>query len=625
MGALDPLRRAAQRLRSARTVPGVRRTLLLDWAIREVLVTETRSAVLLLLATAIALVWSNAAPELYRAVWGTDVAVSVGSHRLHEPLRAWISDGLMVVFFYVVGLELRRELERGELRELRTAAIPILGAVGGALLAPLLFLFVNSGRAGAGAWGTVVTTDTAFGLGILALVGSRAPPAVRVFLLSLAVTDDVVAVLIIAAAYSQHIDAAALALAALLVVAMLLLLRLGAWRVSAYLLLAVALWIAAFESGIHPVIVGVALGLLTPAGHPRGDRERSLVLLTDRFLQQPSPAHARMLHIGADAAVSPNERLQYVLRPWTSSVVMPLFALANAGVRIDRALLVDTLHSPLAWGITLGLLAGKTAGIAGASFAASLVPGWRLPGEMRRAHIPGVAAVSAIGFTMSLFIADLALGDPHQRAIAKLAILAAAVAASGMGWLAFQLPWLSSPRVGRQATELAPPFEPGVDHARGPARAPVTLVEFGDFECPYCADAVPRVAELMDRHRDRLRFVFRHLPVTSVHPRAEMAARAAEAAALQGAFWPMHDHLFAHQLALGRAEILASAAELGLDVRRFTRDLDSDEVRRRIERDLASADGSGVAGVPSFFVNGRPVPRALELLPRAVATALRAG
>jgi Na+/H+ antiporter NhaA/predicted DsbA family dithiol-disulfide isomerase len=466
-----------------------------------------------------------------------------------------------------------------------------------------------------------MATDIAFALGVLALVGPRCPASVRVFLLTLAIVDDIGAIVVIAVVYTGALHLVPLLLATALLGVVLALRAAGVWRATPYFLVGIALWVATYESGLHPTIVGVVFGLLTPAFLPRtGDLDR-LDRILARLRREPGPEPARLLSIAAHASVSSNDRLQYLLRPWSSFVIVPAFALANAGVALNADVLARALRSPVTWGVFAGLVVGKTLGIAGASALVMRARLGQLPAGIGMPQIVSVGAVAGIGFTVSLFIAELALADEAVREEAKVGILAAAVAATVLGWLLFRLPTRRA-RVA-PAPELRPPADPVDEHALGSADAPVVLVQFGDYQCPYCRDAMPRLSGLLRRHPQRLRYVWRHLPLDEVHPYARRAAQAAEAATLQGAFWPLHDRLLtADDLAGDALAQLAEAA--GLDPERLLRDAASAEVAARVEADVHSARDSGVDGTPTFFLDGRRVDGSLDEVIAAVERALGA-
>ena len=581
--------------------------------VRDFLSTETGGAAVLAGAALVALAWANSPwSHSYQSLWNTTLQFSVGTHAISASLRAWVNEGLMTLFFLVVGLEAKRELDLGELRERNRIAIPVLGALGGAALCVGVYLAINAGGSGAGGWGTAMSTDTALALGALALVAPTGAARLRVFLLSLAVVDDLGALLVIALAYSTNVSLPALAVA-LVLFAMLALLRFAPrWREPAAVAVGIGVWLAMFESGIDPVVAGLAIGLVTSAYPPtRADLERATELARS-FREQPTPELAYEAQRGLAAAISPNERLQYRLHPWTSFIIVPLFALANAGIHVNGPLLRSALSSPVTIGIVLGYLLGKPAGILGASWLGTrrwlggsrLVVTW--PG------LAGIGVVAGTGFTVSLLIAARAF---HGQLLdqAKLGVLAAALLSPLLALIAFRLIGrLPAPvrarQLGRtpaQLIDLAEDVDPARDHVRGAPDAPVTLVEYGDFECPYCGRAEPIIRELLAEWGDDLRYVFRHLPLSDVHPWAEPAAEASEAAGAQGAFWEMYDILLAHQGDLTPGDLNHYAQTLGLDRERFDEELRKRTYAPRVRADVASADASGVSGTPSFFINGR--------------------
>jgi predicted DsbA family dithiol-disulfide isomerase len=329
------------------------------------------------------------------------------------------------------------------------------------------------------------------------------------------------------------------------------------------------------------------------------------------------------------AAISPNERLQQLYHPWTSYVIVPLFALANAGIVINAGFLGRAFTSPITLGILFGYLAGKPIGILGASWLVTRLSGGRLRPPVGWAALAGGASIAGIGFTVSLLIANLAFHG-SQLEEAKLGVLSAALCASLATWLVFRATALLPQGLRLRAllgtsevlVDLASPVDRERDHIRGPEEAPVTLVEYGDFQCPYCGQAEPVVRELLRDFGD-VRYVWRHLPLNDVHPQAQLAAEAAEAAAEQDAFWEMHDLLLGHQDALHSSDLIGYAEQLGLDAERFENDLRRHSGAGRIAEDIDTADLSGVSGTPSFFVNGRRHAGAydIETLSKAVRTA----
>ena len=590
----------------------------LETPLRDFLRTETGSAVFLLAATIAALAWVNIDASSYDALWRTTLSIHLGGASVGKDLRQWVNTGLMTFFFFVVGLEARREFDMGELRERRRAALPFLAGVGGMALPVLIYLAFNAGRGSfnvgrpsAHGWGVTMSTDTAFALGMLALVGPRFPDRLRGFMLTFLVVDDIVALLVIATAYPEHVALrpllAALGLLAVVLVTRAIRLRRG----LSYAALGAAMWVALFKSGVDPVVVGLVLGLLTYA-YPatRSDLESA----SERFRlfrEQPTPQLARSARAGVEQAISPNERLQQLYPPWTSYVFVPLFALANAGIAISGNFLARGFTSPITLGILVGYVVGKPVGVVGTSWLVTRLSRGRLRPPVGWAAVAGGGAIAGLGFTLSLLIAALAF---HGRQLeeAKLGVLSAALLASIATWLVFRATDLLPPRLRVRAllgsseaiVDLAAPVDPDRDHLRGPMDAPVTVVEYGDFECPFCGQAEPVVRQLLAEFGD-VRYAWRHLPLNDVHPNAQLAAEAAEAAAEQGAFWEMHDLLLERQQALRPPDLVDYASELGLDVDRFTDDLRRHSGASRIAQDVDSADLSGVSGTPTFFVNGR--------------------
>jgi Na+/H+ antiporter NhaA len=579
--------------------------------LRSFLSTETGSAAVLLAASVAALIWVNIDASSYASVWSTELSIRLGAHGISKDLNYWVNSGLMTFFFFVVGLEARREFDIGELRERRRLALPVVAGLGGMVVPIAIFLAVNAGDGSAHGWGVAMSTDTAFALGMLALVGPRFPDRLRAFMLTIAVVDDFVALIVIAVAYSENVVVWALLVAAALFAAIPLALRLGIRIGYVHAAFGAAAWAALVKSGVDPVVVGLALGLLTYA-YPasREDLERASDLFRE-FREQPTPELAASARAGLDSAVSANERLQQRLHPWTSYVIVPLFALANAGIAINADFLSRAYTSPITLGIMAGYVLGKPVGIVGASWLVTRLSRGRLVVPTGWAALVGGGFVAGIGFTVSLLIANLAF-DGDQLDEAKLGVLSAAICASAATWLVFRvtakLPTQLKIRalLGTAETivDLAVPVDPERDHIRGPEDAPVTLVEYGDFQCPYCGQAEPIVRSLLADFGD-LRYVWRNLPLSDVHANAQAAAEAAEAAGEQGAFWEMHDLLLTHQDELHPRDLVRYAEQLGLDRERFISDMHNQTQRPRIYDDIDSADLSGVSGTPTFFINGR--------------------
>ena len=366
--------------------------------LREFLRTEAAGGIVLFAAAVLAIAWANGpfAPS-YRSLWEHEI----GPGAFHLSLRHWIDDGLMILFFFVVGLEIKRELVTGELRDPRKAALPVIAALGGMAGPAVIYLLLNGGGPYSRGWGVPVATDIAFAVGVLVLLGRRIPSGLKIFLLTLAIADDIGGIVVIAAFYSSDLDVRWLAAAA---GSLLTVVALRAAQVSRplwYVPIGVVVWISAYNSGVHPTIMGVALGLITPA-HPVRDRP---VL----------------------------EELEHRLHPITSFAIVPLFALANAGVALDAGALRTALGSTVFWGIAAGLLVGKTLGVSAATFAAVALRVGRLPAGVRARHVFGVSTVAGVGFTVALFITNLAFESGRATEIARAAVLAGSLVSAIVG------------------------------------------------------------------------------------------------------------------------------------------------------------------------------------------------
>ncbi|MDO9356368.1 MAG: Na+/H+ antiporter NhaA [Solirubrobacteraceae bacterium] len=577
-------------------------------SLRAFLKTETGSAGLLLAATLIALVWANSpAGDLYDDLWHTELAVDLGGYGVTEDLAHWVNDGLMAFFFYVVGLEIRRELVLGELRDRRAAAIPAIAALAGMVVPALLYTAINAGGPGAHGWGIVMATDIAFVLGALALLGDRVPPGVRVFLLTLAIVDDVGAIAVIATFYSDSIDLAALGAAAAVLAAIVLVRRFGPpLRGPAYFGAGLVLWYLTLKSGIHPTIAGVAMGLVT-AVHPpqRADVERA-ASITRLFRRAPDPASGRAAILEIGAAVSPNERFQNLIHPWTSYLVIPVFALANAGVPLGGDALERALTSPVTIGVVVGLVVGKLFGVSLATLAAVKAKVGPLPTGVGGSHVFGAAGLAGIGFTVSLFVAELAFSEQELRDEAKIGVLVASVVAAVIGLAVLALRTDPPAAEHEGPRPLDPPVDAAYDRIRGPLDAPHTLVAYIDYECPHTRDLGPTVRALLEDAPDRVRLVVRQLPLEGEHPGSTLASEAVLSAATQGKFWEFHDRLLEHPIGddLGPADLLRLAAEVGLDPDRVADDLRHHVRGPAVQAEVDGAARSGVPGTPTLFLDG---------------------
>jgi Na+/H+ antiporter NhaA len=583
----------------------------LETPLREFLRTETGGAAVLLAAAVAALLWVNIDASSYDSLWRTTLAIDLDGHGVSLDLREWVNGGLMTLFFFVVGLEARREFDLGELRERRRFALPLLAGIGGMVVAVAIYLAFNAGHSSARGWGIAMSTDSAFALGLLALVGPRFPDRLRAFMLTVVVVDDIVALIVIATVYTETLHVGPLLAAVGFAGAVLVARRFPIKPGLVCAVLGIAAWVSLLKSGVEPVVIGLALGLMAYAyPAPRSNLERATERFRE-FREQPTAQLARAAGAELRSATSFNERLQQLFHPWTSYVIVPLFALANAGIAVDGGFLAEALSSPITLGTFVGYVVGKPVGILGCSWLVTRLSRGRLRPPVGWVAVAGGGTIAGIGFTVSLLVATIAF-DGRQLEEAKLGILSAAFGAALISWLLFRaaalLPWPLRLRAvlgtAEPLVDLYIDVDPERDHVRGPIVAPVTVVEYGDFECPYCGQAEPVVRELLRDFGD-VRYVWRHLPLNDVHPNAQLAAEAAEAAADQGSFWEMHDLLFDHQDALRPGDLTGYAEQLGLDVERFTNALRRHTGALRVADDVDGADLSGVSGTPTFFINGR--------------------
>ncbi|MDL5156587.1 Na+/H+ antiporter NhaA [Actinomycetospora termitidis] len=568
---------------------------------------ESLAAVFLLVATLLALIWANSPwGWTYEAFWHTHISIQVGGTGVDLDLQHWVNDGLMALFFFVIGLEVKRELAIGELRDRSQAMVPLVAAIAGLAVPAVLFLLLNPSGPEASAWGVVISTDTAFLLGALAVVGPGRAERLRIFLLTLAVADDVGALAVIALVYTDELHWIPLVVAIVGLAAVWQLRRLRVWRGGGYLVVSLVTWVALHESGVHATLAGVLIALLLPVYPPKRREVERAAELTRRFRQSPNPEYARTARLGLDRAVSVNERLMRLYQPYTAFIIVPLFALANAGVALNAETLRAAATSPLTWGIVLGLVVGKFLGITGATAALRR----RLPPGLTMPQVAGGAALSGIGFTISLFIVDLALADDEALADqARIGVLAASALALVLGAVVFKV----APTPEGPSRDLLRPVDPRRDHIRGPVDAPLTIVEYADFECPFCGKATGGIRQVREHFGDRLRYVFRHFPLEEYHPDARQAAEFSEAAAEQGRFWETHDHLFAHADALDRDSLDRHAVALGLDVGRLEEDLRDGDTTNRVADDEIDARTSDLPGTPTFFLGAAgTVPQRLE-------------
>src|SRR5271156_4167609 len=401
---------------------------------------EAAGGILLLVATAAALVWANSQWEhSYHQIWIAQETFSVGHISLSESRHEWVNDGLMSIFFFLVGLEIKRELLIGELSTFKQAAFPFIAAIGGSIIPALFYVAINKGSAGANGWGIPMATDIAFALGLLALLGSRVPVALKVFVAALAIVDDIFGVLVIALFYTQHISYWALTLAFVGVAVSFTANWMGIRSPAVYAVIGVCVWIAVLNSGVHATIAGILLAFTIPARNSLDKAEflhqsRSLLDQFESHDLNSAKAHnaIHVLEQKCEMIESPLLRIEHALQPWVSFLIMPIFAFANAGVHVLGKTSAALTH-PIALGVLLGLLLGKPIGITLFARLASVVGLGSLPTAVTWSQIFGASWLCGIGFTMSLFIAGLALGSGDVLDISKIGTLAASIGAGCVG------------------------------------------------------------------------------------------------------------------------------------------------------------------------------------------------
>ena len=561
-------------------------------------------ALLLLLATVVAIVWANVSFAGYEQFWDTHLTFGLGDFHLDFTLHALVNDALMAIFFFTVGLEVRREFAIGELTSWSRAVVPVVAAVFGLAVPALIFVLFTMGMGHANAWGVVISTDTAFLVGGLALIGPHAVGRLRVFLLALAVVDDIGALSIIALVYTKDFNPIPLIVAAVGLVGVYFTRYLRNGRGPVYATLAVVVWLAFLASGVHPTLAGVAIALLIPVYRPnRRDVEHALDLART-FRQSPNTEYARAAANSLRESISINERLQSAWSPYVAYVVLPLFALANAGVQLNGDILLGAVVSPLAWGVVAGLVVGKFVGVFGSTVLLRALRIGEFGPGLTVDRLAGGAALCGIGFTISLFIVDLAVPEPDAQNAARVGVLAATVIAFVVATILFRISDAYRPKEEMGLT-LVRPVDPKRDHIFGAPDAPFTIVEYGDFQCGFCLKATGSVEEVHRELGDQLRYVWRHAPLTRFHPNALAAAEASEAAARQGQFFEFERSLFADQEHQLPSDIMRRAVDLGLDLERFEDDLGSPEVTARVRDDLLDAEAMDITAVPTFFINGR--------------------
>ncbi|HWO93992.1 MAG TPA: Na+/H+ antiporter NhaA [Dehalococcoidia bacterium] len=432
----------------------------------EFLSTESAAGVVLVAATLVALVWANSPwNDTYTDILTTTITIDLGFVDVSEDVHHWVNDGLMTIFFFVVGLEIKRELLMGELNSVRRAALPVAAALGGMVVPAALYLALNAGGEGEDGWGIPMATDIAFAVGLLALLGTRAPFALRVFLLALAIVDDLGAIAVIAVFYTDDLAVDALGIALGFIALILVMQRANVRDVPLYIPVGALLWLALLKSGVHATIAGVILGILTPHlpfttreefTHRASEITSRLQGLLGRKREEETVDEERYalqsLEDLTRDSESPLERLEHFLHPWSSFGIVPIFALANAGIELNADTISDALESEVMYGIVLGLVVGKTVGIFAASWLAVRSGMAELPAGVRWPQMLGVAMLAGVGFTVSLFITELAFTDAELVGDAKIGILGASAIAGAAG---FAYLWM--------VAERAPEVEPSLN------------------------------------------------------------------------------------------------------------------------------------------------------------------
>lgn len=582
-----------------------------------------RGALVLFAGTVIALVWANLPSSTYEAFWHVPLGVEVGSFSFHLDLLHWVNDALMALFFAHVTLEVRRELELGELRDGRRAVVPLIAAVAGLVVPALLYAAITWGTGVVGGWGVVVSTDTAFVLGMLALVGRAMPPALRVFLVTLAVADDVGALAVIAFAYTEDFTPLPLLLAVVGLGIIVLMRFLRVWRGALYLLPSVLVWIGFLLSGVHATLAGVAIALLLPIFATRFDDLRAAQDHVRAFQMAPSASYARTAEESLARAVSVNERAYNALSPYVTWLILPVFALANAGVRLTPESLADAFTSRLTWGIIVGLIVGKSVAITGATWIVTRVRPGALGPSLRMSHIAGISLFSGMGFTISLFVTELAFDDPLDVSRAQIGVIAATTLAALLGAAAFAILSGRERRRFPHRDRLIRPLDPTRDPGLGdPTAAVIAVVEYGNFATPFSPAATEMRREMLGRFGRDVCHTFRHLPLDEPYGRS--AALANEAAAAQGRFWEMRDALIAEAPLRTDRDIRRAAAAAGLNLRRFETEWTEAARAERVDEDIEDGRTMHLDAAPTFFIDGVRYtgPIDPDSINSAVATAL---
>ncbi len=561
-----------------------------------------RGAFVLITATIAALVWANLPGYSYQTFWHLPLGFELGGFRFELSLQHWINDAVMAVFFAHVTLEVRREIELGELRDWRRASVPVIAAVAGLVIPALVYVGVTWGSDAVGGWGVVVSTDTAFVLGMLALVGRGMPPQLRIFLVTLAVADDVGALGVIAFAYTGHFNPLPLLLAAAGLAVIAVMRFLGVWRGVLYLLPSIMVWVGLYLSGVHATLAGVAIALLLPIFATGFDDLRRARDHMRAFQMSPTAGYARTAENSLARAISINERAHRALMPYITWLILPMFALANAGVRITGESLADAFTSTLTWGILIGLVVGKIVAITVSTWIVTRVRPGALGPAVRMSHILGVSMLAGMGFTISLFVTELAFDDPVDVSRAQIGVIAATVIAAALGAITFSIVSARERRRSPHRDRLVRALDPARDPVLGDSTsAVIAVVEYGNYATPYSPGAGEMRQEMEGRFGGDVVYSFRHLPLEQ--PLGRSAAIANEAAALQGRFWEMRDELLREAPIETERQIRRAAAAAGLNLRRFEEDSGDAATAQRVEEDLQDAEMMHLNEAPTYFID----------------------
>ncbi len=570
---------------------------------RRLLVSETYAAFVLIAATLLALIWANIG-DSYTEFWHSKAGFSLGALDFKLTLHEWVDQALMTLFFFMVGLDVKRDISLGELRDPRKALLPVGAAVSGLVLPALLFIWLTRGQEFSQAWGTVISTDTAFALGMLALVGPRRAPRLRGFLLAFAVIDDIGALAAIAIFYTDKLNLLALGCVGLGLLVVWLLARRQVWRMPPYLIAGVFTWAAMYFAGMHATLSGVLLALLMPVFPPKDYRTANMERMLDQFRQSPNPATAASTRDVLAYSIPLNQRIHHSLLPYVNYLVVPLFALANAGIVLNAETLSAALGSRLLWGVVLGLVVGKLVGVLlGVWLVQKLLPSSRVPGlDMPR--IAGVGALSGMGFTISLLLANLALEDPVLRDQARAGVLLASLLALTLAFLIFKLADKFAPLPEPKGEFLQRPFDGKNDHVLGNHKPVVDMVLYFDMANPAryrYAEAYGKAYEYVNRDA-RIGYAYRHQVSDSA---SRYAALALEYADEQGKMWDMHAALVRKPGQLSCAMVLEAATEAGLDVEALRLAVGSGRYDARVDFDAVDVPTEHEDSEPLLYIGGR--------------------